>query len=97
MNEPALKVSLAAGPAGPQKRPRRQQRRFHLQQFDQSIAWTRKAIEIDPKRAVACQNLGDLYFQLNRPNDARPYYEKYLELAADKPYALTVRARLAKQ
>lgn len=68
-----------------------------LQRFDESIDWTKKAITIDPKRAVAYQNLADLYFQLNRPADARPYYEKYLELAADKPYAAVVRARLNKQ
>lgn len=66
-----------------------------LQNTDESIAWTKKAIDIDPRRAVAYQNLGDLYYQLNRPEDARPYYEKYLELASDKPYAATVRARLA--
>jgi len=68
-----------------------------LQRIDESIQWTKKAIEIDPKRAVAYQNLGDLYYQLNRPADARPCYEKYLELASDKPYAAVVRARLSKQ
>lgn len=68
-----------------------------LQRMDDAIQWTKKAIEIDPRRAVAYQNLGDLYYQLNRPDDARPYYEKYLELAFDKPYAVTVRARLGKQ
>ncbi len=67
-----------------------------LQRFDDSIQWTKKAIEIDPRRSVAYQNLGDLYYQLNRPDDARPYYEKYLELASDKPYASVVRTRLGK-
>ncbi len=67
-----------------------------LQRFDESIQWTKQAIQIDSKRAVAYQNLGDLYYQLNRPDGARPYYEKYLDLAADKPYAATVRARLGR-
>jgi peptidoglycan/xylan/chitin deacetylase (PgdA/CDA1 family)/tetratricopeptide (TPR) repeat protein len=62
----------------------------------EAIRWTAMATTIDPNRAVAYVNLADLYYQLNRTEDARVNYEKYLQLAPNSSYAPTARARLAK-
>lgn len=53
----------------------------------------RQSIQI---RAVAYVNLADLYYQLNRGEEARVNYEKYLQLAPNSPYSTTARAGLGK-
>jgi len=61
-----------------------------------SIEWLGKAIQIDPKRAVAYLNRGDAFAKLD-PNDsymARKDYEKFLELAPDSKVAPEVRKKL---
>jgi tetratricopeptide (TPR) repeat protein len=55
-----------------------------------------KAIALDPRRAIAYANLGDLYYLLNRAAEFHRAYEKYLELAPNAPYAPTVRLRLGR-
>jgi peptidoglycan/xylan/chitin deacetylase (PgdA/CDA1 family)/uncharacterized caspase-like protein len=67
-----------------------------LGNIDEAIKWTEKAKSIDPNRWVAYVNLGDLSFELNRMEDARVNYEKYLLLQPNSPYAATVRSRLGK-
>jgi len=69
---------------------------YKLGNTDEAIRWTEKAKTIDPGRSVAYVNLADLYYQLNRIEEARVNYEKYLELAPNSAYAPTVRARLGK-
>jgi tetratricopeptide (TPR) repeat protein len=53
-----------------------------------------KTIEIDPKRAVAYLNLGDVYVKLNRIVEARQAYTKYLELVPDSKSAPDVKKQL---
>ena len=67
-----------------------------LGNIDEAIRWTEKAKTINPNRAVAYVNLGDLYYELNRAEDARVNYEKWLQLEPNSAYAPTVRSRLAK-
>lgn len=62
--------------------------------YGYSIYWFKKAIEIDPKRAVAYLNLGDAYAKVNRSAEARDAYKKYLELAPDSKAAPEVKKKL---
>ncbi len=59
-----------------------------------SLYWFNKAIEIEPKRAVAYLNLGDALVKLNRNAEARHAYQKYLELAPDSKSAPDVKKKL---
>jgi tetratricopeptide repeat protein len=63
--------------------------------FEKAIALLRKTIEIDPKRALAYLNLGDVFVKLNRIVEARQAYTKYLELVLDSQSAADVRKKLA--
>jgi len=62
-----------------------------------AIEWLGKAIQIDPKRAIAYLNRGDAFAKLD-PDDnnsmARKDYEKFLELAPDSKVAPDVRKKL---
>jgi len=58
---------------------------------DESLFWLDRACEIDPDRAVAYLNLGDVYRKLDRNAGARRAYKKYLELAPSSTSASTVR------
>jgi len=61
-----------------------------------AVEWLGKAIEIDPKRAIAYLNRGDAFAKVN-PDDsymARKDYEKFLELAPDSKAAPEVRKKL---
>jgi tetratricopeptide (TPR) repeat protein len=62
-----------------------------------AIEWLGKAIQIDPKRAIAYLNRGDAFAKLD-PDDsnsmARRDYEKFLELAPDSKAAPEVRKKL---
>jgi tetratricopeptide (TPR) repeat protein len=62
--------------------------------FERAVALFQKAIEIDPKRAVAYLNLGDAYIKLNRSVEARQAYTKYLELVPDSKSAPDVKKKL---
>jgi hypothetical protein len=59
-----------------------------------AVLWFEQAAGLDPQRAVAFLNLGDVCFKLNRVAEARRSYEKYLELAADSKLAPEVRKKL---
>jgi len=63
--------------------------------FEKAIALLRKTIEIDPKRALAYLNLGDVFVELNHIVEARQAYAKYLELVLDSQSAADVRKKLA--
>ncbi len=67
---------------------------FKIQKYEESVFWLKKAIEIDPKRAVAYLNLGDAYAKLNRAAEARRAYTKYLELAPNSKGAPDVKKKL---
>jgi hypothetical protein len=62
-----------------------------------AIEWLGKAIQIDPKRAIAYLNRGDAFAKLD-PDDsssmARKDYEKFLELAPNSKAAPEVRKKL---
>jgi tetratricopeptide (TPR) repeat protein len=66
---------------------------FKMRKFEESVTWLKKAIEIDPKRAVAYLNLGDTYAEINRIDDARQAYAKYLELAPNSKLAPEVKKK----
>ena len=63
--------------------------------FEKAVAFLQKTIEIDPKRAVAYLNLGDVYVKLNRTVEARQAYTKSLELLSDSKSAAEVKKKLA--
>lgn len=54
---------------------------YQLGNYEDSIAWIRKSLEIDPQRAVAYLNLGDALAKLKRNLEAREAYVKCLSLA----------------
>jgi Flp pilus assembly protein TadD len=58
------------------------------------VEWYRKAIALDPSRAVAYLNLGDALSQLNRNAEARQAYEKYLDLAPSSKSAAYAHERI---
>lgn len=62
--------------------------------FEKAVTLLQKAIEIDPKRAVAYLNLGDTYAKLNRIREARQAYTKYLGLVPDSKSADDVKKKL---
>jgi len=67
---------------------------YRLGKYEESIAWLKKAIELDPKRAVAYLNLGDTYAIVQRNAEAREAYKKYLELAPNSKAAPDVKKKL---
>lgn len=66
---------------------------YKMRKFEDSVTWLKKAIEIDPKRAIAYLNLGDTYAEINRIDEARQAYAKYLELAPDSKLAPEVKRK----
>ncbi len=53
---------------------------YKLGDFGESIRWPERATTIDPNRVVSCVNRADLYYRLNRGEEARANCEKYLQL-----------------
>lgn len=84
---------------------------YKLGDYQQAVAWLQKAVQADPKRAVAYLNLGDALLKLSQPHmtgdivepavqrqrelEAKSAYEKYLELAPGSKQAAEVRKRIA--
>ncbi len=67
---------------------------YQTRKYEASVDWLKKAVGIDPKRAVAYVNLGDAYAKLKRNAEARQAYKKYLELAPDSKSAPDVKKKL---
>jgi tetratricopeptide (TPR) repeat protein len=67
---------------------------YKAEKYAEAVTWLDKAIEMDPKRAVAYLNLGDAYAKLNRYPEARQAYTKYLELAPASKAAPDVKKKL---
>jgi tetratricopeptide (TPR) repeat protein len=67
---------------------------YKAKQYEKSVFWIEKAIQIDPKRAVAYINLGDTLVELHRNADARQAYKTYLELAPSSKSAADVKKKL---
>jgi len=67
---------------------------YQTRKYEASVDWLKKAVGIDPKRAVAYVNLGDAYAKLKRNAEARQAYKEYLELAPDSKSAPDVKKKL---
>lgn len=59
-----------------------------------AVFWLKKAIEVDPKRAIAYLNLGDAYRELKNNAEARKAYLQYLELAPESSQAASVKKKI---
>ena len=49
-------------------------------QWQKSVEWYQKALEIDPKNVNAHTDMGTAYFNLGRPQDALEEYQKTLQM-----------------
>lgn len=67
---------------------------YKAKKYEKSAFWIEKAIQMDPKRAVAYLNLGDTLVKLQRNADARQAYKTYLELAPSSKSAADVKKKL---
>jgi len=67
---------------------------YKMGEYEESLYWYNKTIEIDPERAVVYLNLGDSLAKLNRNADARKAYAKYLELAPESKSSPDVKKKL---
>jgi TPR repeat len=67
---------------------------YKQEKYDLAISWFKKTIQLDPQRAVAYLNLGDVYAKLNRNAEARGAYGKYLDLVPDSKSAADVKKKL---
>jgi tetratricopeptide (TPR) repeat protein len=67
---------------------------YKLGKYEDAVQWFQKAIGIDANRAVAYLNLGDAYAMLQRKQEARQAFEKYLELAPNGRSAASVKEKL---
>ena len=95
--EEAAKVVRARARDAPRARHGDQQPRVHLLQagrFDDAVTWYRKAIALDPKRAIAYANLGDALAQRGAA-DARAAYQKFLELQPRSKLAGGIQQKMA--
>ncbi len=69
----------------------------HLDQFDKAEQFYLRAIEIDGGYAVPYRNLGVLYAEhLKRPNMAKTYWKRFIELSPSGPDAQAVKEALQK-
>jgi tetratricopeptide (TPR) repeat protein len=68
---------------------------FKLGRLDDAVTWYKKAIELDPKRAIAYANLGDALAQLGRGDEAKRAYQTYLDMSPKAPAAAFVQKKLA--
>jgi tetratricopeptide (TPR) repeat protein len=68
---------------------------FKMGQFETAIHWFEKTIALDPKRALAYGNLGDAALSLNRKDEAKAAFQKYLELAPNSKYTSMVMEKMA--
>lgn len=67
---------------------------YKLGNYEDSITWIRKSLEIDPTRPVAYLNLGDALVKLKRHVEAREAYAKYLSLAPGSKLAHEIRRKM---
>jgi TPR repeat len=67
---------------------------YKQEKYDLAVSWFKKTIQLDPQRAVAYLNLGDVYAKLNRNAEARGAYGKYLDLVPDSKSAADVKKKL---
>ncbi|MEJ2065726.1 MAG: polysaccharide deacetylase family protein [Reinekea sp.] len=54
-------------------------------QFKNALAWLEKTIEMDANRVPVYLNIADVLVELQREEEAVPYYQFYLELYPDSP------------
>lgn len=56
-----------------------------MERCQESIESFLKTIELEPERVVVYVNLGDALWKLERTEEAREYYRRYLELWPSSP------------
>jgi Tfp pilus assembly protein PilF len=54
---------------------------FDAEQWDNAIAWYKKAVELDPKNADASTDLGVSLYYSNRPDEALAQFERSLKIS----------------
>jgi Flp pilus assembly protein TadD len=67
---------------------------YKLGAYDDALVWLQKAIALDPQRAVAFLNLGDVEVMRSRQAEARRAYETYVALEPNAEHAEEVRGLL---
>jgi len=53
---------------------------YYKKEYEKALEWIDKALEIDPKLALACNNKGLALDSLGKSNEAIEYYDKALEI-----------------
>ena len=76
----ALEEQAAQNPKDPEPRLKLANYLYDQQQWQRSIEWYQKALELDPKNVNARTDLGTAYFNLGRAQDALGEYRKSLEI-----------------
>jgi predicted TPR repeat methyltransferase len=59
------------------------------------LTWYERTLVLDPSRAIAWANKGELFEKTERKADAAKAYKKFLEISPMHPSAAHVRSRLA--
>jgi tetratricopeptide (TPR) repeat protein len=57
-------------------------------QWEESIRWNRRALELNPDNAEAAHNTGAALLQLRRPAEAEPYFRRVLAIWPNDPKSL---------
>jgi len=76
----ALEEQAAQNPRDPEPRLKLANYLYDQQQWQRSIEWYEKALELEPKNVNARTDLGTAYFNLGRAQDALREYRKSLEV-----------------
>ncbi len=58
---------------------------YRDKQFEKALSWLEKTIEMDAERVPVYLNIADTLVELNRVQQAVPYYQYYLEIYPDSP------------
>lgn len=66
-------------------------------QFETALHWLEKSIELDPERRPVYLNIADALVELERNEEAIPYYQHYLQVYPDSPLKERVQMFLASQ
>jgi tetratricopeptide (TPR) repeat protein len=70
----------AQNPKDPEVRLKLANFLYDQKQYNQSIGWYQRGLEIDPKNVNARTDLGTAYFYTGRPQDALEQYRQSLEM-----------------
>lgn len=70
----------AQNPKDPEVRLKLANFLYDQKQYNQSIEWYQRALELDPKNVNAHTDLGTAFFYIGRPQDALEQYRQSLEM-----------------